>query len=186
MSKPEISPVGGVAPRGRPVPGASPATHAAREMTLRGGGGDDTAPNVVPLGRDVHFESGGVMVAGFLVAPTGAAIQGGGVDESAAGGILMFTDVFGVEDAHNRAWMQSLCVATGLPVFAPDVFRGEPFSEATHGSASSGGFDAWRATIPLDRVFADISAAARCLRASSLDGLGTPGLAAAFQISSGS
>jgi len=72
---------------------------------------------MVPLGRDVHFKSGGDMVAGFLVAPTAASSEGG-ADGAAAGGILMLTDVFGVGAAHNRAWMHSLCVATGVHMFA--------------------------------------------------------------------
>ena len=104
--------------RGRPVLSASPATHPDRGMNLRGGGDHATASGVVPLGRDAHFESGGEMVAGFLVAPTEASSEGGGVDGAAAGGILMLTDVFGVGDAHNRAWMHSLCVATGAHVWA--------------------------------------------------------------------
>jgi len=137
-------------------------------MVLRGAGEDESSTRTETQERDVFFDSGTGTVGGFLIA---AANESAG---ASPGAILMLTDVFGAEEENNRAWMRALCVSAGLPVFALDIFRGEPFCEERYGSTSSEAFETWRSKHPPARVFGDISAAACWLRRSDLDGIAAP------------
>ena len=65
--------------------------------------------------------------------------------DSDSAAVLVFTDVYGVRDDHNRAWIGAFAEASGLPVFAPDLFRGVPWNESKFGGdTSSPQYEAWR------------------------------------------
>ena len=83
--------------------------------------------------------------------------------DSDSAAVLVFTDVYGVRDDHNRAWIGAFAETSGLPVFAPDLFRGVPWNESKFGGdTSSPQYEAWRSEhyVP-GRVLCDMADAAQ-------------------------
>ena len=77
------------------------------------------------------------------------------------GAVLVLTDVYGVHDAENQEWIGAFSEAAGLPVVAPDLFRGVPWSEARfEGDTKSQAYERWRSENYLpERVVSDIACA---------------------------
>jgi dienelactone hydrolase len=77
------------------------------------------------------------------------------------GAVLVLTDVYGVHDAKNQEWIAAYSEAAGLPVVAPDLFRGVPWSEARFGGdTKSQAYEKWRSEHYLpERVISDIACA---------------------------
>ena len=79
-----------------------------------------------------------------------------------SGAVLVLTDVYGVRDAKNQRWVAAFSEATGLPVIAPDLFRGVPWSDSKFGGdTKSQAYEKWRNDhfVP-ERVVSDIASAA--------------------------
>ena len=91
--------------------------------------------------------------------------------EARSGTVLVLTDVYGVHDEENQRWIAAFSEATGMPVLAPDLFRGAPWSEARFGGdTKSEAYERWRREnyVP-ERVLADIASAARFARGTASD-----------------
>jgi len=85
-----------------------------------------------------------------------------------SGAVLVLTDVYGVHDEDNQRWIAAFSEASGMPVLAPDLFRGVPWNEERFGGdTKSEAYERWRREnyVP-ERVLSDIASAARFARAS--------------------
>ncbi len=70
-------------------------------------------------------------------------------------GVVLLSDAGGVDEEPTRGFARRIVEETGMTVMLPDVFRGEPWSDARPRSE----YESWRATHPAQRVDGDTAAA---------------------------